>query len=240
MRKNVHVIAVCFAVILFPVFISAGMLKISVVYKKGIEKNDNINVDIKDWYWKFPVVNVTGSQEREKYSIVVEGYETIKKHVDTLELIGASVSRKNILFPADGVLRIENKEDFPRILSVLQEGEKNEKIDITIPAKGKVEHVFSTPGDYTIVDTLFQWNTVYVRVLKYNYIFPVNEGSNQFDIPDISTGSYTIRIYYGTRWIYQEDFVMVSSAPQSLVYKIENSSVSSINSMLNIGGDIVE
>lgn len=240
MKKSFRVFIAVLAVMLIPAFVSAGMLKIAVGYKKGYEKSDNIRVDIKDWYWKFPVVEVPGTIEREKYSVVIEGYETIKKHIDTLELAGASVNRSNILFPVDGVLRIENKEDFPRVLSILQEGEKNEKIDITVPAKGLVEHVFMAPGDYTIVDTVFQWNTVYVRVLKSTYIFSIDEGSNKFDIPDISTGSYTIRIYYGTRWIYQEDFVMVSSAPQSLVYKIENSSVSSINSVLNIGGDIVE
>jgi hypothetical protein len=240
MRKSFHVIVAMLVVMLIPAFVSAGMLKITVGYKKGLEKSDNIRVDIKDWYWKFPVVNVPGTLEKEKYSIVIEGYEAIKKHTDTLELIGASLSRNNILFPVEGVLKIENKEDFPRVLSVLQEGEKNEKIDITVPAKGKVEHVFAAPGDYTIVDTLFHWNTVYVRVLKSTYIFPIEEGANKFEIPDISPGSYTIRIYYGTRWIYQEDFVMVSSAPQNLVYKIENSSVSSINSVLNIGGDMVE
>jgi hypothetical protein len=76
--------------------------------------------------------------------------------------------------------------------------------------------------------------------LKSSYIFPIEEGSNKFEIPDISPGSYTIRIYYGTRWIYQEDFVMVSNSPQNLVYKIEESSVSSVNSILNIGGETVE
>ncbi|HNW81815.1 MAG TPA: hypothetical protein PKG52_02890 [bacterium] len=240
MKKRLCAFFALLAVMLIPMMVSAGMLKIMVGYKKGFEKSDHVRVDIKDWYWKMPVVQVPKSLEREKYSVVIEGYEAIRKHTDTLELTGASVSRNSILFPVDGLLRIENKENFPRILSILQEGEKNDKIEITVPAKGTSEHVFMVPGDYTIVDTLFQWNTVYIKVLKSSYIFPIDEGPNRFEIPDISPGSYTIRIYYGTRWIYQEDFVMVSNSPQSLVYKIDESSVSSVNSIVNLGGENIE
>lgn len=240
MKKKVFVFFAGFVLMCFPMIISAGMLNISIGYKKSFEKSENVRVDIKDGYWKIPVMLVPKSLEREKYSIVIEGYEAIKEHSDTLQLIGASVSRNNILFPVDGVLNIENKEDFPRVLAILQEGEKNEKVEITVPAKSSAVHIFTVPGDYTIVDTMFQWNTVYIRVLKTSYIFSIEEGSNKFDISDISPGSYTIRIYYGTRWIYQEDFVMVSNAPQSIVYKIDQASVTSINSIVNLGGDDVE
>ena len=58
MRKSFHVTVAMLVVMLVPVLVSAGMLKIAVGYKKGLEKSDNVRVDIKDWYWKFPVVNV--------------------------------------------------------------------------------------------------------------------------------------------------------------------------------------
>lgn len=234
MKSKFSIFFLGFLIMCIPLAASAGMLKMVVNYKKGSEKKEHAFVDIKDGYWKMPVVKVSKPLEREKYSIVIEGYETIKNHTDTLELIGASVSRNSMLFPMDGFLRVENKENFPRVVTILQEGEKNEKIEITVPPNGFNTHAFSSSGDYTIVDTLFQWNTVYVRVLKSSHLFSIEEGVNKFDIPDISPGSYTIRVYYGTRWIYQEDFVMVSNAPQNLVYKIENSSVSSVGSDINL------
>lgn len=240
MKKKLCSFFAGLAVMISPMIVSAGMLKIVIGYKKGVEKSEYARIDIKDWYWKIPVVKVSPPMEKEKYSVVIEGYQTITKYTDTLELIGASVSRNSILFPVDGVLKFENKENFPRVLTILQEGDKNEKVEITVPPKGSAEHVFTTPGDHTIVDTLFHWNTVYVKVLTSAYLFSINEGSNKFEIPDISPGSYTIRVYYGTKWVYQEDFVMVSNAPQSLIYKIEEASVSSVNSVVNIGGEIIE
>lgn len=229
MKKILSFALVIFFLAFSPLSVSAGMLKLLVGYKKSTEKIDNKRVDINDGYWRFPVVDVPKSLEREGYAIVIEGYDTIKKQKETLELVGASVSRNSILFPVDGVLTIENKEDFSRTMNILQEGEKNEKIELVVPARGSISHSFSTPGDYTVVDTMFQWNTVYVRVLKTAYIFSISEGANRIDIPDISPGTYTIRVYYGIRWVYQEDFVMVSNSAQNIGYRIENNSIFSVN-----------
>ncbi len=216
--------------ILHPFNLQAGMLKILISYKKGVEKADHKTVDIADGYWRFPVVEVPKPLEREKYSFVIEGYQTVKNVTETLELIGAAISRSNVLLPTEGVLTIENKEDFPRKINILKEGENSEKVELTVPAKGSVTHVFSSSGDYTIVDTVFQWNTVYVRVLQNTYLFVIDEGSNRIEIPDIAPGTYTVRVYYGIRWVYQEDFVMISNAAQNIGYKIEEGTVFSINS----------
>ncbi|HQN72092.1 MAG TPA: hypothetical protein PLB16_01615 [bacterium] len=228
-RTTCFVVVIVF-LILHPFNAEAGMLKLLVSYKKGIEKAGHKTTEIVDGYWRFPVLEVPKPLEREKYSFVIEGYQTIKNVNETLELIGAGISRSNILLPTEGVLTIENREDFPRKINILKEGENSEKVELTVPAKGSITHVFSSSGDYTLVDTLFQWNTVYVRVLQSTYLFVVNEGSSRIEIPDIAPGTYTVRVYYGIRWVYQEDFVMISNAAQNIGYRIEDGTVYSINS----------
>lgn len=230
LKKRIYFFITVLIAVFLPINASAAMLKIMVNYKKGYEKIDHKMVDIKDGYWKFPVVEVPKTLEREKYAIVIEGYSAIKKVDETVELTGAGVSRNSILLPVEGVVKINNKEDFPRKVNVLREGEDSEVVELEVPAKGSVSYSFSSAADYTLVDTLFQWNTVYVRVLRTSYLFPIDEGPNRIEIPDIAPGSYTMRIYYGIRWVYQEDFVMISNAAQSIGYKIEEGVISSINS----------
>jgi hypothetical protein len=231
LKKTAYLVFSIVLVILFhPFNADAGMLKVLISYKKGIEKADHKTPDIADGYWRFPVLEVSKPLEKEKYAFVIEGYQTIKNINEAIELIGAGISRNNVLLPTDGVLTIENKEDFPRKVNILKEGDNNEKVELTVPAKGSITHVFSSAGDYTLVDTIFQWNTVYVRVLPNTYLFIINEGSNRIEIPDIAPGTYTVRVYYGIRWVYQEDFVMISNAAQNIGYKIEDGTVFSINS----------
>jgi hypothetical protein len=230
LKRRIFFLIIFFVTILIPLNSSAAMLRIMISYKKGYEKIDHKPVDIKDWYWKFPVLEVPKPFERERYSMVIEGYNANRKVTETLELVGAGVSRNSILLPTEGTLVIDNKEEFPRKINILMEGENQQKVELTVPAKGSLTHVFSSPGDYTLVDTLFQWNTVYVRILRSSYLFPVEEGANRIEIPDITPGTYTVRVYYGIRWVYQEDFVMISHAAQNIGYKIEDGTIYSINS----------
>jgi len=230
MKRSLFVIFIfiCF-VCAVPVSISGGVLNLLVNYKPGAEKSSGISANIKDGYWRFPVMEAQPFLESETYSIVVEGYDTIKSHSEVLELTGASVSRKNILFPLNGKLEIRNNEDFPRTLVLFKDGDKDLKKEIKVPGKGSVQQFFDTSGNYTIVDTLFQWNTVYVRVLATSYLLSLRGGNNKINIPDLSPGSYTIRFYYGTKWVYQEDFIMVSNSSQNLGYRIEEGQVNGVN-----------
>lgn len=228
MRKSLFIIFICFLCAV-PVSISGGVLNLLVSYKPGAEKSSGTSANIKDGYWRIPVMEVSPSLESESYSIVIEGYDTIKSHLEVLELTGASVSRKNILFPLNGKLEIRNGEDFPRTLVLFKDGDKDMKKEIEVPGKGSVEQSFDSSGNYTIVDTLFQWNTVYLRVLSTSYLLPLSEGNNKINIPDLSPGSYTIRFYYGTKWVYQEDFMMVSNSSQNLGYKVQDGQVNSVN-----------
>jgi hypothetical protein len=209
---------------------TGGVLKILVNYSRGPERIVGTSANIKDGYWRIPVVDVPPSVESESYTVVIEGYDTIKGYSEVLELSGASVSRNSVLFPLNGKLEIKNNENFPRKLIFLKDGDKDWKKEVEVPANGSKIQSFDTSGDYTVVDDLFQWNTVYVRVLSTSYLLPVKTGKNRIDIPDISPGSYTIRFYYGTKWVYQEDFVMVSNSSQNLGYKINDGQVSSVNS----------
>lgn len=228
MRKSLFIIFICFLCVA-PVSISGGVLNLLVSYKIGTEKSSGTSAGIKDGYWRLPLMEVPSFLESEAYSIVIEGYDTIRSHSEVLELTGASVSRKNILFPLNGKLEIRNNEDFPRTLVLFKDGDKDAKKEIEVPAKGIVEQSFDVSGNYTIVDTLFQWNTVYLRVLTTSYLLPLSDGNNKINIPDLSPGSYTIRFYYGIRWVYQEDFIMVSNSSQNLGYRIRDGQVNSVS-----------
>ncbi len=230
MRRKIVEILICLLCVTAPFSITGGVLKLLVNYKAGQEKNMGTSANIKDGYWRLPVIDPQPSLEAETYSIVIEGYDTIKNYTEVLELTGASVSRNSILFPLNGNLEIKNNEDFSRKLIFFKDGDKDWKKEVEVPAKGSITQNFDTSGDYTVVDSLFQWNTVYLRVLSTSYLLPIKSGNNKMSIPDLSPGSYTIRFYYGTKWIYQEDFVMVSNASQNLGYRIEDGQVSSVNS----------
>ncbi|MGI6393204.1 MAG: hypothetical protein ACOX2F_00470 [bacterium] len=230
MKKNFSHIVVILLFALCPANIYGETLRLQINYTKGAEKTESQPANVVDGYWRYPVINVPKVMEQEKYSFVIEGYKTIKSLKEVLTLNGVGVGRSNILFSTDGVLVIENKENFSRNFEIVRDGEDPQKKELSVPAKGSVSHVFSEAGDYTLVDTLFKWNSVQIKVLPQTYLFVMDEGVNRIEISDIPPGTYTVRVFYGTRWIYQEDFVMISSAAQNFGYKIEGGKVFSVNS----------
>lgn len=217
--------------ILIPFSVSATMIKLAVNYSRGDEKGDQYRVDIRDGYWNFPVLTAPKGKEREQYSIVIEGYSTTTETVKEakIELSGAEFSRKKLLFPQNGVLVIENKENFQRKISIVREG--GEPVSLDLQPQSSVEYAFADAGDYTVTDTTFPWNTAFVKVLGTTYVWRLKEGSNNKDIPDIAPGSYSLKIYYGTKDIYTEDFMVVQNAAQSFIYKIENGRVENLNAI---------
>ena len=204
------------------------MIKLEVNCRPGYEKSE-FRVDIKDGFWNFPVIEIPKEREKEQYSVVIEGYESVEMKNDRVLLEGAEFSRRNILFPKDGILTIENKENFERNITVRREGGSEPDI-VTIQPESVVQYKFMEEGDYTLTDSYFSWNTASVKVLKTKQVWTLKEGGNNRTIPDIAPGSYTLRIYYGTRWIYQEDFMVVQNAAQNFTYKIENGKVVNLNS----------
>lgn len=214
--------------LLFPSAVSAAMIKLEINCKPGYEKNE-YRVDIKDGFWKFPVMEIPQAKEKEQYSVVIEGYGTVETKNDRLLLAGAEFSRRNLLLPKDGILTIDNKENFERRVSVKREGDPEPTL-LIIPPESVVQHRFTEEGDYNLTDESFAWNTVSVKVLKTQHLWTLKEGSNNRTVPDIAPGSYTLKIYYGTRWIYQEDFMVVQNAAQNFTYKIDSGKVVNLNS----------
>ena len=215
---------------LIPFSVSATMIKLTINYNRGEEKGDQYRVDIRDGYWNFPVMIVPNSKEKEQYSVVIEGYKPAAEATkEKLELAGAEFSRKKILFPTNGTLTIENKEKFPRKITIALEG--SEPVSIEIQPQSSVGYLFAESGDYTITDESFPWNTSFVKVLTTTYVWRVKEGSNNKDLPDIASGSYSLKIYYGTKDIYTEDFTVVSNAAQSFIYKIDKGRVENLNAI---------
>lgn len=218
----------CLSLLLFPSVVSAAMIKLEINCKPSEEKNE-YRVDIKDGFWKFPVAEAQKSKEKEQYSVVIESYNSTETKNDKLLLVGAEFSRRYLLVPKDGILTIENKEDFTRQLTLSREGGA-EPETLTIQPKSSVQQKFTEAGDYTLTDESFTWNTVSIKVLTTNFVWTLKEGANNRSIPDIAPGSYNLKIYYGTRWIYQEDFMVVQNAAQNFTYRIENGKVVNLNS----------
>ena len=215
---------------MLPFAVSATMIKLTINYKRGEERGEQYRVDIRDGYWNFPVLIVPKSQEKEQYSVIIEGYKPaaeVKK--ENLELAGAEFSRRKILFPTNGVLTIENKENLPRKITISHEG--GEPVSLDIPPQSSLDHAFTEAGDYTITDGSFPWNTSVVKVLTTTYLWRIKEGGNNKDIPDIAPGSYSLKIFYGTNVIYTEDFMVVQNAAQSFIYKIDNGRVENLNAI---------
>ena len=217
--------------VLIPFSVSATMIKLTVNYSRGEERGDQYRVDIRDGYWNFPVVTVPKGMEREQYSVIIEGYNSTSetKKEEKIELSGADFSRRKILSPKNGVIVIANRESFPRKISIAREG--GEPVLLEIQPQTSVEYAFAEAGDYTITDGMFPWNTASVKVLATTYVWRLKEGSNNKDIPDIAPGSYSLKIYYGTKDIYTEDFMVVQNAAQSFIYKIEKGRVDNLNAI---------
>lgn len=218
----------CLCSLFFPFAVSAAMIKLEVNCKPTYEKSE-FRVDIKDGFWNFPVIEIPKEKEKEQYSVVIEGYESVETKNERIILAGAEFSRRNILFPKDGILTIENKESFERKITLMRDG-GSEPTVLNIQPESVVQQKFTEDGDYTVTDNSFSWNTFFVKVLKTRQVWTLKEGGNTRTIPDIAPGSYTLKIYYGTRWIYQEDFMVVQNAAQVFTYKIENGKVVNLNS----------
>ncbi|MBR4490805.1 hypothetical protein IKP13_09255 [bacterium] len=216
--------------VLIPFSVSATMIKLTVNYSRSDEKSDQYRVDIRDGYWNFPVVEVPKGKEREQYSVIIEGYNsTSEAKKEKIGLSGADFSRKKLLCPKSGVIVIENTEKFPRKISIAHEG--GEASSLEIQPQSSVEYQFNEVGDYTMTDEMFPWNTASVKVLGTTYVWRLKDGSNNKDIPDIAPGSYSLKIYYGTKDIYTEDFMVVQNAAQSFIYKIEKGRVNNLNAI---------
>lgn len=213
-----------------PFSISATMIKLTINYNRGEERGEQYRVDIRDGYWNLPVLTVPKSKEKEQYSVVIEGYKpSSEPNKEKLAIAGAEFSRRKILFPLNAVLTIDNTENFPRKVMISKEG--SDPVSIEIQPQSSIDHLFNEAGDYTITDGAFPWNVSYVKVLGTTYVWRVKEGSNNKDIPDIAPGSYSLKIYYGTRDIYTEDFMVVQNAAQSFIYKIDKGRVENLNAI---------
>ena len=216
-----------FSLFLCPLVASAAMINLNINYVRSNEKTTEA-VDIKDGYWYFPVVNVPDVKEHENYSVVIEGYHAVEAKNEVVKIVGLGFSRQNLLLPIEGIITFENKENFGRKISIEKNG-TSEVVDFFVQPNSVVQHSFSSDGDYIVTDVSYPWNKISVKVLNTSYLWTLKDGSNNRNIPDIAAGSYTLRIYYGIKWIYQEDFMVVPSATQNFIYKIDNGRVISLN-----------
>ncbi len=228
MKRFFAMFFICSLFFLIPFSVSATMIRFTINYTRGEEKGEQNKIDILDGYWNFPVLNIPKNKEQEQYSVVVEGYKSTSNiKSEKLELSGAEFDRRKILFQANGLMIIENKENFPRKVKITHDGD--EPVLLELQPNSSAQHTFNEVGDYTITDESFPWNVSNVKVIN-TYIWKLKEGGNNKDIPDIAPGTYSLKIYYGTKDIYTEDFMVVQSAAMNFIYKIDKGRVTNLNS----------
>lgn len=232
MKKQLSFCFFASLLLLCPFLLSAERLNIGLIYKVGSERTENQIIN--DNYWLIPVAAPVTSQEREKYSLVVEGYSTEKPLQEKIDLTGAAFSRHSILLPLNSSLFIENKEDFVREILIVEKSSNKEIAALSIEPHTSQFQTFNAEGEYLVIDKSFSWNTASVKILKLPYLFSIKPGSNKIDIPDIAAGSCNIAIYYGTKLIFREGFTVVPNAQMILEYQIENGKATTIDARTNI------
>jgi hypothetical protein len=211
--------------IFFVIFIIYSQLifaEISIKIKKYDKPATNKEIFVKDNFWNIQIEKAPKLLESDNFYIVISGYENAKSHTK-LYLKGISFDKHNILIANNTKLEIENKENFIRNLTIFQDKSKKENISLA-PQATNIKS-FSEPGTYEIVDKNFPWNRVHILVLEKSAVFKIKSQNNFLKIKDIQPGTYSLKIYFGKNWIYQEEFTVMSNSNLSFTYKIKNNEV---------------
>ncbi len=195
---------------------------ISIKIRKYDKYGKDKEIFVKDNFWEIPIQKAPKFAEQDAFSVVVSGYES-SRVVRKLFLKGISFSQKNFLVATDTKLEIINKENFKKYLIIYQD--KSQKEELSVDPHASQTNTFSEPGEYEIVDRDYPWNRVHISVLEKSSVFTIKSPKTFLKIKDIQPGTYSLKIYFGKNWIYQEEFTVMSNSNLSFVYKIKNNEV---------------
>lgn len=220
--------------------LGAARLKIRVDYRIAQTTHPTRDI-IKDNSWEFQLVEPPTIIDPEKYYIVLN-FDANVKEDETIYLRGFYAEPNELLLGHSSSLVLKNEEDITREFVVVNsEGEVIKTL--VVKPNSSLKYLFDESGDYKIKDTLYLWNTIKITVMDdTQQVYQIDRRTKNISINNIASGSYNLKIYRGTNWIFQEDFtVVVSSNEFPLSYIIKEGDVIRTNTpdtpLINIGID---
>lgn len=209
-----------------PTVLYGGKLSLSVFYTPMTVSREEVMPEnpLADNYHRITVTTPERANEPETYYLIIEGIDSSEQSTETVILKGFSSNRIYFLAKVNGELTFENKEKIPRRFSVVEEGESSPK-DFVVPPLGTARYSFLRAGNCTFIDNDNPSLKIFVRVLVGCALYPLRGSSLRVDIPSLNPGTYSIKIFYAFRQLFQEDFAMVSDSALDMIYRISNREV---------------
>lgn len=204
----------------------AGKLTVTVTYSPSpVSREETMpEIPMKDHYHQIPVVSPEKVWEPEGYYVVLEGTDKGAPADETAHLRGFSVDRNYFLLKMDGKLLLQNSESFAREFTVIDDTGTVTK-EFVVKPNVTAPYTFMRTGTYTFIDNRNPTCKIYVKVLGACAIFPVRGASLRIDLPVLDPGTYSLKVYYAFRQIFQEDFSMVGDSVQDVSYRIADREV---------------
>ncbi len=223
-----------------PTVLYGGKLSLSVSYTPmAVSREETMPENpLVDNYHRIFVKTPERVNEPETYYLIIEGIDPADQSLETIVLKGFSSNRSYVLTKVNGVLVFENKEKVPRRFSVVEEGESSPK-EFAVPPLGTARYNFLRAGNCTFIDNDNPSLKIFVRVLTGCGLYPLQGSSLRMDIPSLNPGTYSIKIFYAFRQIFQEDFAMVSDSVLEVNYRISNREVFRDDSTTVTSGRII-
>ncbi len=234
------VLLIMFAGGFLPAMLYGGKLSLSLSYTPMSVSREEVMPEnpINDNYHRIFVTVPERTTEPEAYYLVIEGADLSEQPQETVVLTGFSMNRTYLLTKVNGILLFENKEKIPRRLTVVVEGESSPQ-NLTVPPLGTAKYTFMRVGNYTFIDTDNPSAKIFVRSLVGCGLYPVKGSLLKVDIPTLLPGTYSIKVFYAFRQIFQEDFSMVGDSALAVNYRITNREVLRDDSTTVTSGRIV-
>jgi len=195
---------------------------------------------VKDNSWSFQLKQPPTVTDPILYYLVLN-FNTNVKQNETLYLRGLYVEPQDILLGHNSTLVIKNDEDISREFTIIDSEGTAIRL-LTIPPNSSILYTFDESGNYKIKDSLYFWNLVKVTVMDdTQQVYQIRKRTENIIINNVTSGSYNLKIYRGTKWIFQEDFTLVTTNDFPLSYIIKDGDVLRTNTpetpLVNIGID---
>jgi len=195
---------------------------------------------VKDNAWSFQLEQPPKVTDPVKYYLVLN-FNTGIKQDETLYLQGLYVKPQDILLGHDSSLVLKNSENISREF-IVTDTEGTTIKTLTVPPNSSIRYTFDESGTYKIKDSFYFWNLVKVTVMDdTQQVYQIKKRTENIIINDVTSGSYNLKIYRGTKWIFQEDFTLVTANDFPLSYIIKDGDVIRTNTpetpLVNIGID---
>ncbi|MCK5808325.1 hypothetical protein KAH37_04985 [bacterium] len=195
---------------------------------------------VKDNYWAFQIEQPPTIVDPVKYYLVLN-FNTGVKMDETIYLRGFYAGPQELIIGHDSSITLKNEEDFVREFTI-EDADGTTIKQMSIAPNSSVSYMFDDPGSYRVKDALYFWNVVKVMVMdETQQVYQIDKRTENITIKNVTSGSYNLKIYRGLKWIFQEDFTLVTHNEFPLSYIIKEGDVLRTNTpetpLVNIGID---